>query len=135
MAKCVVSEVKSTRYRGVALDSSVELEGIDYVKDKLVLYPVPMSRGDIILRPAVEWSVPEFPKLVEKLTSEGLGGTPGVGKTLDWSWGYKIENTLLFGLYLGILRKEKMNRNQYQWFHPVQFIEERLKLDAKHLPK
>jgi hypothetical protein len=66
--------------------------------DRVFVYPVPMKRGAIRLWPAVSWKIPITEGLCRAATDRGLTFK---GEVLNWeSYGYKIQNTRLFSMYL-----------------------------------
>ena len=66
--------------------------------DKLFVYPVPMKKGAIRLLPAVSWKIPTTEQLCRAATDRGLSFK---GEALSWeNYGYKIQNTILFSMYL-----------------------------------
>ena len=67
------------------------------------MYPAPMKSGPIIYRPVVSWDVPPFHEFLKTFSTEGLAKE---GETLDWTWGNKIQSTILFGIYLRLLKRQ-----------------------------
>jgi hypothetical protein len=66
--------------------------------DRVFVYPVPMKKGAIRLLPAVSWKIPVTEILCRAATDKGLTIK---GEVLNWeSYGYKIQNTRLFSMYL-----------------------------------
>lgn len=105
---------------GIILDNKI----ICHIPNLTICYPVPMkSQEKIILYKAISWNVPHFEKLAGLLSANGLGGTPGKGKILDWSWGDKIGNTITFGIYLDALKQKKLDGKEFWGHHPMHFID------------
>jgi len=108
---------------GVIVDHSVNFTE-SYEKLGLVCYPVPtQSHDEIRLFSALQWDVPTFEALSSKLTNDGLGGPLGKGKTLNWDWGNKVGNTVLFGIYLKALETQKKPANKFYGIHPIHHID------------
>ncbi len=98
----------------------------------LVTYPVPMRQEKIMLFQTISWKVPTFEELAKYLTCGGLGGQPGFGKVLDWDWGEKIGNTVIYGLYLMALEKNGKSREKFCGMHPVHFIDKALRMNVEN---
>lgn len=65
--------------------------------DKLVIYPVPFKHGEIKLVPAIAWAIPPIADLTKMLTG---GGLTKENEKLNWDWATKLQNTILFRIYL-----------------------------------
>lgn len=114
---------KRQNWIGICLASNIVVDFKEY-SGFVVCYPVPMFKNDEIkLYYAISWDVPSFEDLTSLTTRDGLGGVPGVGKPLDWDWGDKISNTVIFGLYLQALKNCKKTGEKFQGHHPVHFID------------
>ena len=96
--------------------------------DKVFVYPVPMKKGAIRLMPAVSWKIPITEILCRAATDRGLTLK---GEVLNWeSFGYKIQNTRLFSMYLEKIKAlEERDRpytadpSQYYGMMTTTFIE------------
>jgi len=108
---------KKQNWIGVCLNVSISID-MSKVKN-LVLYPIPMSKNEIIKSHyAISWNVPTFEELATLTNRDGLGG-----RMLDWDWGDKISNTVIFGLYLQALQDCKKTGETFHGYHPVHFID------------
>jgi len=88
--------------------------------DLAVCFPTPKIRGPIILHPVVSWAVPDFAMLASSLSKKGLTRK---GETMDWKWGYKLTNTILFGMYTKMLRLAGGEAKRFHGLMPVEAIE------------
>jgi hypothetical protein len=105
---------------GITLDNRITY----FVPNLTICYPIPMKAQEkIMLYKALSWKVPKFEKLAELMNKDGLGGTQDKTKQLDWGWGEKIGNTVMFGIYLDALRQKGSDGSKFYGFHPVHFID------------
>jgi hypothetical protein len=104
------------KWIGIILDVPALAER-EYVDMGLVCYPVPMEPGShIVIHAVVAWSIPKFEELLIILMSGGLSIK---GERLTWGWGDKFQNTILFGLYIEILKKAKASPASFGWASPL----------------
>ncbi|WP_058533968.1 hypothetical protein [Legionella saoudiensis] len=109
---------------GISFSPKIQLNEKVLDEHNLVVYPTPKTNGYIQLHTVIAWSVPKYSLLSGYLTSSGLGGIPGKGKNLDWNFGYKIQNTIIFGIYLEFLNKTGDTAFKYHGHNPIQFLDE-----------
>jgi len=72
---------------------------------KVLIYVPPMKNGETKIRPVVRWNVPAFIELMRNTVIEGLFKD---GEVLTWSHANKIQNTIIFSLYLKKLKAIEM---------------------------
>jgi len=118
---------QSQDWIGILLDNNINFTTEDYQQLNLVVYPVPMKNELIRNFTTISWEVPKFEALAAKLTSLGLGGSPGQGIELDWSWGNKIGNTIAYGIYLHALKETRADPSKFHGHHPMHFIDTTLR--------
>ena len=96
---------------GVAcnLDASPHLE-YAWNPERIVAYLVPMKSGTMQIIPAVAWQVPKTHDLGILMAQ---GGLVREGEALAWPVGEKLNNTVLFGLYLEQLRLRRLSGEHF----------------------
>lgn len=92
-------------------DSSDSLTLQNYIDMHLICYPVPMHSADVRLYPAIHWKIPQYEDLSTYSTT---GGLTYIGETLNWRWGTKIQNTILFNLYAKFIQDNKIPPNIFK---------------------
>ena len=96
--------------------------------DSVIVYPAPLKIGRIALQPVVPWDVPEFKELARRTLDEGLSAE---GELLEWGWGQKIQNTILFSFYLKMAKRKvekgEFDPSKFYGMLPVEVIELALK--------
>ena len=65
--------------------------------DLVFVYPAPMKGGTVLFRPVVSWKVPDYEDLRRTTTEFGLTKK---GETMNWKYANRIQNTIIFSLYL-----------------------------------
>ena len=80
-----------------------------YNFEKLLVYPAPMKDGALRMHPVVSWNVPSIHEL-ENLT--GLGGLVKEGDGWKWEVMKKVQNTVLFSLYLKLVKAGFIKQGQ-----------------------
>lgn len=104
--------VNNQNWMGVTLPRGLESHKSLLDWGRLVVYPAPMKSGPIVQRPVVAWDIPPYHDFVKTFSAEGLAKE---GEALDWSWGNKIQSTILFGIYL------KLQQRHAQQLDPGRF--------------
>ena len=113
---------KNQNWIGIIVNDN--LSNDDFRKLGLICYPAPMSKDKLIkLYPVISWDVPKFSILSSLLSSNGLGGTPGIGKSYKWDWGEKLSNTIMFGIYLDILKTNSGDPNKFYGHLPIEMLD------------
>jgi len=92
---------EAQRWLGISCAKSVKIPESLFNWDQMVVYPVPMKKGRLAAIPAIVWSIPLFPDFLSKLTKRGLATTVN---DMDWSWADKVQNTVIFRMYIKLLR-------------------------------
>lgn len=123
---------KKQDWVGIIIDNNCGITTESYSSMDLVSYSVPMRKNDSIeIYPVICWNVPSFEELANYLSKDGLGGKPSIGKKLNWDWGNKIGNTILFGVYIYALTCESKSKDLFYGNHPVHFIDCTLRKDLQ----
>lgn len=101
---------------------SLNLPHLQTLTDHIVFYPPPMKTGKIQIYGVVRWDVPTSEQLLKYLCLDGLTKE---GEHLTWEhFGYKIQNTILFGCYLKLLSAKKITAlNSFYGYLPIQVLE------------
>lgn len=104
------------------------MPGVDtpWSLERLICYPVPFKRKEIRLHPVVAWPVPAANELIKLLARGGLTKN---GDVLTWEVGEKINNTVLFGMYMKFLSRTKSSPSVFHGFlpiHPISTVTEHL---------
>ncbi|MFA6371711.1 MAG: hypothetical protein WCW68_03710 [Methanothrix sp.] len=89
--------------------------------EKVFVYPVPMKEGKVIHLPAVSWKVPQFKDLRINTIIKGLV----TKKYMDWNYDYKIQNTIMFSIYLKCINAGVINHrnpSKYPGDQPISHI-------------
>ena len=86
---------------GIACAPQVSVTDNLWSVDRLICYPPPFKRAAIQCLPVVSWPVPTAERLMTLLTG---GGLIQKGEIITWDLGEKMNNTILFRLYLDLLR-------------------------------
>ncbi len=87
--------------------------------DSVICYPIPQKQGPIQLKPVIAWEVPRFRALEIRLSY-----LTRPGEILSWEdWGDKISRTVEFGIYMRLLKKEKLNGKVFFGHLPIEAIE------------
>lgn len=118
---------------GISLDAGCakQIMDDDYVDFGVVCYMVPLTNPNHLQGfTVISWNIPPSNELTRLLTSGGLGGKPGIGMSLNWDWGNKVANTIIFRLYLSTLSELNWKPSQYRGHHPVHFLEHRFFSDT-----
>lgn len=130
---------KLQKWVGVTLDTKIKLSIKDYTKLKVVCYPTPLHQGTIKFYNTVIWDVPTHDELSKYFISGGLFGrkkSPVIEttkensrkakshKTLEWPWGEKLTNTVMYGLYLKIIQLHNLKPDRFAGLLPIDIIEE-----------
>jgi hypothetical protein len=95
---------------GVACASGLPAISTLWSVDRLVCYPPPFKRAAIRLHPVVSWPVPSAARLMTLLMG---GGLTREGEVINWNLGEKANNTILFRLYLDLLRANGVPPSQF----------------------
>ncbi len=109
---------KKQNWIGVILNQNVIVESKDYQAFNLICYKVPIVGGMTQTHPVVVWNIPNSIKL-SKLLDVLVTDFPNLG----WNYNDKITNTILFRLYINLLRKRKVSLSEAYGTHPMHFIE------------
>jgi hypothetical protein len=111
---------QSQNWIGIACAS--QLPGTDslWSIDRLLCYPPPFKRAEIRLHPVVSWPVPAAERLMTLLMG---GGLTKKGDLITWDLGEKVNNTILFRLYLDILRTKGGTPMKFHGLLPVHPID------------
>ncbi len=88
--------------------------------DQLVSYPTPVKDGMIPIRAVIAWDIPNSNEIFQYF---GQGGLTKPGEYIKWDLALKIQNTLLFGMYLRFMKKQKAEPENFHGFLPVQFLD------------
>ena len=92
--------------------------------DSLICYPPPMKKGLIGTSPVVAWDVPQFDDLTKYLCQKGLTAP---NEFLQWPWAEKVSNTVQFGVYRRMVKKDQLDCKHFRGFLPIQAIEMNIK--------
>jgi hypothetical protein len=84
--------------------------------DRLICYPAPFKKAKIQLHPVVSWPVPTAERLMKLLMG---GGLTKDGEVITWELGEKVNNTILFRLYLDFLRTKGVEPSKFHGLLPV----------------
>ena len=107
---------KSQEWIGIAGSAGMNMP---WSWDLVCCYPVPKKTGDIELLPSIAWSVPEREEL-EQWT--GSGGLSKAGDRIPWEHQSKLINTLLFGKYVNIGKRNDLNAGNFSFNSPAQIF-------------
>lgn len=123
--KAVISAHKhEANQNWIGISFFPEFEGINSLWGKLVCYQIPTKTGQNEMGAAVRWDVPSFDDLGRYLVEGGL--TNGHSK-IDQKWISRLEQTVMFSLYLKIIDN---SAHEVSRFHglgtPVHIIEQAL---------
>lgn len=100
--------------------------------NNVIKYPVPMKNGLVEYRPVVSWNIPSYETLKFRLNSRGL---EPIDNRITFDFANKLNNTIIFSLYLTMLRERTANSNgdkRINYFRstglpdPLQWIENTL---------
>jgi hypothetical protein len=92
----------------------------------VVTYPTPLKKGRIGIYSVIVWEIPPVINLL-KLTSDK--GLTKKDENLKWDYFDKMNNTIIFSLYLKTLKKVeqeslmKVNVSHFQGINPLEIIE------------
>lgn len=111
---------KLQNWIGIVIDSEIRLDDQEYKRIGVVVYPVPMTSGQIKLFGVVSWNIPQLEELSKIMNSQGL---TKAGEILDWGWANKLGNTIIFGLYLKLVKKYNYNPYYFNGLHSLHWIE------------
>lgn len=114
---------------GVSIRNGVT--GLKHLWDtkKLMLYSTPLKTGSMRPLPVVVWTIPPTKKLIELTLGEGLSYD---GEEIGWDYTNKINNTVIFSLYLKLITEtekatgKKMEPSQIHVFTPLEVIEHKI---------
>lgn len=121
--KAVISahdlEVKQN-WVGITLD--IPVQNIDELfKDySLICYMSPLKSGPLKLFPVVSWNIPDLGHLSSSLIKSGLAKK---GQTLEHTWIEKINNTIIFKLYLKLLHLNKESADKFYGFSTLHSLD------------
>jgi hypothetical protein len=94
------------------------MPGVDalWSLERLVCYAPPFKRRAIRLHPVVAWPIPAVDELMKLLAGGGLTKN---GDILTWELGEKINNTVLYAMYLKYLLRTGSSPSEFHGFLPV----------------
>ena len=94
--------------------------------DSVVIYPTPLKKGWIGLMPAVTWEIPPVESLMKMTLGDGLTKPD---EFMEWGYGDKIHNTVIFSLYLQTIKKieketaQRIDVSQFYGLSPLAVVE------------
>lgn len=86
----------------------------------LVCYPPPLKRAKMQLHPVIAWPIPATKQLSTLLMG---GGLTVKGEQITWELGEKMNNTILFRLYLDLLRSTGQDPAKFYGLLPADPVE------------
>ena len=89
--------------------------------DLTCCYPVPKKSGEVLLSPAVVWTIPKADELVRRANSEGLMKAKEVYRWENYS---KQINTLAFSKYIHLTKQEGLSPERFHGKFPSYFLVE-----------
>jgi hypothetical protein len=106
---------------GACLHESVTHQ--QYSWDSLIVYPVPLKSGPIQLRPTIAWQIPALEEFMRAVCDQGLTKE---GELLSWEWLNKVQNTLLFGMYIRLLSQypTQISAEHFRGITPIGIFEQ-----------
>lgn len=104
---------------GVMLDCA-DISDSEHVEMDLIHYAVPMASAVIKTYPALRWNIPQYDLLAKYSTG---GGLTNIGEALDWRWGGKIQNTVIFNLYIKFIRQNGHSPHLFRGNHNIHWID------------
>lgn len=108
---------------GVACAPNLPLINKFWSLDKVVCYPVPLKKGPIMLHPVISWPIPRSQQLMQLLMG---GGLVQEQEAITWQLGEKMNNTILFKLYLDSLERSMNDCSRFYSVFPAHAIESEL---------
>ena len=97
--------------------------------EKLIVYPSPLKKGYTRLLPVVVWTIPPTTDLIKLTLGEGLSQDYDI---IEWEYTNKINNTVIFSLYLKLLMenekatRKKIEPSKFFGFTPLEIIEHKI---------
>jgi hypothetical protein len=106
----------------IGIACAPQLPGVEtlWSIDRLICYPPPFKRAPIRLHPVVSWPIPDAARLMKLLMG---GGLTKDGDTITWELGEKVNNTVLFRLYVDLLRAKGAAPVKFHGLLPVHPID------------
>lgn len=90
----------------------------------VVQYPVPLKEKEVIHLPVVSW---EIPQLHELLDGTIAGGLQKLGENMTWDYANKIQNTLMFHIYLKSIKGDIIkvdDVSKFPFYSPIWPLDE-----------
>ena len=89
--------------------------------DNIFMYSVPWKNAnEIELTPIVSWN-PQMEFILKNTLEGGLIKEEKEGE-IKWTWGYKMQNTIMFHLYKQIAKRHNLNPRQFYGILPIELI-------------
>ncbi|TQV69710.1 hypothetical protein FKG94_23250 [Exilibacterium tricleocarpae] len=101
-----------------------EFEGIESLWGKLVCYQIPTKSGQNQMGAVIRWDIPSLDDLGRYLVE---GGLTGEHSKIDQKWISRLEQTIMFSLYLKIIDNSAHEVSEFHGLGtPVHIIEQAL---------
>lgn len=101
-------------------------DGLNTLWGKLICYQIPKKAGENRMGAAIRWDIPSLDELSCLLVSGGLT----TSKTkIDQKWLSRLEQTIMFSLYIKLIEKSSLDFSQFHGLGtPVHVFEQHFKL-------
>jgi hypothetical protein len=115
---------------GVSFQMGISIPPNFYKKDGVVVYPTPLKKGWIGLMPVVTWEIPPVETLMKNTLGNGLTKPD---QFMEWDYADKINNTMIFSLYLQAIKKienetaERIDVSKFWGMSPLTIVENVIK--------
>jgi hypothetical protein len=121
----------ATNQNWLGVSISHDVSGFETVCsiEKLIIYPPPLKNGMMRLMPVVSWKIPPSNELIKLTLGAGLTRP---NEIIEWDYVNKINNTVIFSLYLKVLMEtekitgKRVNTSKFFGFTPLEIIEHKI---------